>query len=358
MRRLHLLAVALWLVVVVAGCAHVPIEQPVGISTARETQHPTALDRYVAKPDPNFSYKLVNTFEGKDSTGYVFDMTSQQWRTASEVNRPLWQHWVTIIVPKKVTTKTALMVINGGSNGGDPPKGGEVNLHKIARDTGAIVAQINMVPNEPLTFLDDNKSRSEDSIIAYTWDKYLRTGDEEWPLRLPMTKAVVRAMDLTQAFCPSREGGGHPVDAFVVAGASKRGWTTWTTTIVDKRVIACVPIVIDLLNIVPSFEHHKAVLGFWAPAVGDYVNMGIMDWMGTKEYDALMKIVEPYSYRDRLTMPKLLMSSCGDQFFCPNGVGPMDEKIRPTAKSRRREQVPRSQILQSNTIVLVGIGYG
>jgi PhoPQ-activated pathogenicity-related protein len=87
---------------------------------------------------------------------------------------------------------------------------------------------------------------------------------------------------------------------------------------VDKRVIACVPIVIDLLNIIPSFEHHKAVYGDWAPAVGDYVHMRIMDWMGTKEYEALMAIVEPYSYRDRLTMPKLIMNGCDDQFFLPD----------------------------------------
>ena len=28
-----------------------------------------------------------------------------------------------------------------------------------------------------------------------------------------------------------------------------------------------------------------------------------------------MKLVEPYSYRDRFTMPKLIINSAGDQYF-------------------------------------------
>ncbi len=38
------------------------------------------------------------------------------------------------------------------------------------------------------------------------------------------------------------------IEKFMVAGASKRGWTTWTTAAVDKRVIAAIPIVMDMAN--------------------------------------------------------------------------------------------------------------
>ena len=81
-----------------------------------------------------------------------------------------------------------------------------------------------MVPNQPLVFGGDGKERTEDDLIAYTWDKFLRTGDERWPARLPMTKAVVRAMDTVTAFCAKPPAGAaRTVDRFVVAGASKRG---------------------------------------------------------------------------------------------------------------------------------------
>ena len=108
------------------------------------------------------------------------------------------------------------------------------------------------------------------------------------------------------------------VDKFVVAGGSKRGWTTWTTAAVDPRVVAICPIVIDMLNVVPSFKHHWKAYGFWSPAVGNYVETGLMDKMDDPDYQKLLKIVEPYSYRCRFVMPKYLMNSCGDQFFLPD----------------------------------------
>jgi PhoPQ-activated pathogenicity-related protein len=175
-----------------------------------------------------------------------------------------------------------------------------------------------MVPNQPLVFAGETRGRSEDALIAYTWDKFLRTGDERWPARLPMTKSAVRAMDTVQTFCASEEGGRVKVDGFFVAGGSKRGWTTWTTAAVDKRVVAIAPLVIDMLNVEPSFRHHWEAYGFYAPAVGDYERMGLMQWNGTPEYRALMKIEEPYEYRDRLTMPKFIINSSGDQFFLPD----------------------------------------
>ena len=280
----------------------------------------TALDRYVKAPDTNYAFHLASTVKGDGYTAYMIDLVSQAWLTTNEVARPLWQHWLTLVKPDKVRSDIGLLFINGGSHKTTPPARAESNIVLVARETGTVVASLSNVPNQPTVFAGETKGRSEDSLIAYTWDKFLRTGDERWPARLPMTKAAVRALDTMTAFCASEDGGKVKVDRFFVAGGSKRGWTTWTTAAVDNRVIAIAPIVIDLLNIRPSFHHHFEVYGFYAPAVGDYTRAKIMDWDGTPEYRALMKIEEPYEYRQRLTLPKFMINSSGDQFFVPDSA--------------------------------------
>ena len=247
-------------------------------------------------------------------------MTSQRWLTEKEVERPLWTHWLTVIRPKTVTSDIAFLYITGGSLDRDPPAEPPAWLVDAARDTGTVTAELRLVPNQPVVFTDDptHAGRSEDDFIAYTWNKFLRTGDERWPARLPMTKSAVRAMDAVTAFTTSSAGGGHAATRFVVSGASKRGWTTWATAAVDPRVIAIAPAVIDLLNIEPSFKHHFQAYGAWSDAVQDYVDQGIMKWLGTPQFKALMRIEEPYEYRERLTMPKFIINASGDQFFLPD----------------------------------------
>ena len=278
----------------------------------------TALDEYIAAPDPNYAFKLVNAIKGDGQTTYVLEMTSQAWLTPAEVDHTIWKHWLTIVKPDVLAHSTGLLYITGGANNNPAPEAAEDSWVKMAIATKTAVAELKMVPNQPLVFAGETQGRSEDAIIAYTWAKFMKSGDQRWPARLPMTKSAVRAMDTITAFLASLEGGSAKVDTFVVCGGSKRGWTTWTTAAVDKRVVGIMPLSIDLLNIEPSFKHHWEAYGFWAPAVGNYVREGVMNWHSTPEYRALMKIEEPYEYRSRFTMPKFVMQATGDQFFLPD----------------------------------------
>jgi len=283
----------------------------------------TALDRYVAQRDAVYGWKLVNTIPGDGYKTFVLELTSQQWRTAKDVDRSVWKHWLAITRPDKLSTNKAMLYIGGGNNNNPPPSKPSERSLRIATEIGSVAAELFMVPNQPLHFTDSpDKARSEDDIIAYTRVKHFATKDDTWLVRLAMVKSGVRAMDAIQEFMASDAGGKIKIDQFVVAGGSKRGWTTWLVGAVDDRVAAIVPIVIDALNSEAITRHHFEAYGFFSSALNDYVRHGLFpNKIGTPEYRAALKIEDPYEYRDRprLRMPKYMINASGDQFFLPDG---------------------------------------
>lgn len=273
--------------------------------------HQTALDRFMAIPTPEYRFKVISNVQGYRYHARVLSLVSQRWRTSREVNRPEWTHWLTITEPEHRRSGIALLVISGGSVSDAAPKGPGSVVAQVVRRTGAVVAELYAVPNQPLTFADDPAPLGEDDLVAYTWDKYLRTLDETWPLHLPMAKSAIKAMDTVTALIPA-------VNRFVVGGASKRGWAAWLTAAADRRVVGVVPVVIDTLNVAESAIHGYRAYGSWPAALKSYEKFGIMKWFGTPQISSLLNIEDPYVYRERLTMPKLIVNAAGDQFFTPD----------------------------------------
>lgn len=290
-----------------------------GVAQPVPDEHPFAA--YLAAPDTAYRYTPVHTRSGDGVTTHVLRMVSQRWLTEEQVDEPTWWHWVTLVVPDTVEHNTALLWIGGGSRDDDPPTAPPEFLGAAARATNAITVHLHNVPFQPLRFTGDPESpRTEDALIAYGWRQFLEGGardeDATWLARLPMTKAAIHAMDTVTDYTQSAMD--TRVERFIVAGASKRGWTTWTTGVFDDRVVAIAPAVIDLLNMQPSFEHHWRAYGAWSPAIRDYEEEGIMVWQESEEFERLRTLVDPYSYRDQLTMPKLILNAASDEFFLPD----------------------------------------
>ena len=255
----------------------------------------TALDRYVNSRDTVYGWKLINTAHGEGFQAFVLEFTSQTWRTAAEVDRPVWKHWLTIVKPLRTTSRTAMLFIGGGSNDNPAPTTADLRTISYALESNTVVADLGMVPNQPLVFVDSkDKRRSEDDLIAYTRVKHFSTNDDTWLVRLAMVKSGVRAMDAVQEFLASEAGGRLTVDRFVVSGGSKRGWTTWLVGAVDDRVVAIMPTVIDALNSELITRHHFEAMGFFSSALNDYVNHGLFPHkIGTPEYRAVLDIEDP-----------------------------------------------------------------
>jgi len=282
-----------------------------------KTETPFPLKAYVETEDKAFRYEIVETVQAESWTEYRIYMVSGTWLTQEEVDETEWWHWLTMVVPDEIRETESLMYIGEGWRGDTIPIAANEEMIRAALATGSVVSHLSNIPFQPIDFKGDTVDGVfEDDLIAFAWLQFIEGGATEdlfmWLPRFPMTRAVVRAMDVVQEICKSNH---QEVDGFFVTGASKRGWTTWDVAAADERVIGIAPVVIDLLNIIPSFHHHWQCYGEWAPAIDPYVNLGIMNWMETDEFLAMLKLVEPYQFLDRLTMPKLLINATCDEFF-------------------------------------------
>src|ERR1051325_1981355 len=112
----------------------------------------TALDRYVKKADPTYTYRIANTVRGDGYTTYIVDLTSQTWRKPSEINRTVWKHWLTIVKPDRGAGVTGYLFITGGSVNDKQPAGANQNYVDTALTTHSIAAELQDVPNEPVQF--------------------------------------------------------------------------------------------------------------------------------------------------------------------------------------------------------------
>jgi PhoPQ-activated pathogenicity-related protein len=263
------------------------------------------LVEYVKKPDDTFSWKRKASKEVNGVQVWELELVSQKWHDI------VWDHELVVYLARDAKPGKTMMLLNTGYT---------QNLRwqfiglELARLTDAPVAVLYGIPKQPL--FDGKK---EDALIAETFVRYLKTKDESWPLLFPMVKSVVRAMDALQAF--SKEEWKEPVKEFVVSGGSKRGWTTWLTAASgDARVKAIAPMVIDTLNMVEQMKHQKEVFGKPSVMVHDYVERGLIPLPDSDEARKLWRMVDPYSYRDKLTLPKLLLMGNKDQYWTTDAL--------------------------------------
>ena len=276
----------------------------------------TSMSDYIESTKNEFSYDIQEVIYEENWTGYHIKMISGEWLDSKKVDQVEWWHYVDIIIPKQTTSSTGIMFIDGGEKSDDYFRLDAQSIGNAIK-TESVIVNVSNIPFQPLNFLSSEQdSFEEDDLIAFAWNKFLKQGakqkDVEWLPRFPMTRAIVRAMDLAQEIVLQND---ILVKDFVVSGASKRGWTAWTTAAVDSRVKAVVPMVIDMLNLVPSFENHYRSYGEFSPAVQEYVNYNIQDWLGTEEFKVLMSYIEPFSFIDKFTMPKYIINAGSDEFF-------------------------------------------
>ncbi len=273
----------------------------------------TALQHYIHNSDSTYQWELKDSFSIGDVKGYDLLLTSQQWRQYT------WRHQLTILSPKENKYDGALLFITGGSDKNEQPNWKKSNdelttmFGSLAAKNKAIIAILRQVPNQPLY-----DSLTEDALISYTLHQFKSDTDYSWPMLFPMVKSAVRAMDAVQDF--SNKKLQHPISRFVISGASKRGWTTWLTGASDPRVEAIGPMVIDILNMPVSLAYQIKAFGGYSIQIEDYVKLGIVQDIRSESANALVTMIDPYSYKKMLTMPKMLFMGTNDEYWVVDNV--------------------------------------
>jgi len=265
------------------------------------------LERYVNKAESAFEWRVKGKIDRQQSGDRIYDLqfVSQVWQGKE------WQHQLQIYRPADTSPHPIMLlwVTGGAASPGTISFGME-----LARKTKAPVAFLYHIPNQPL--LEGNLS--EDDLIAETFIRYLESEDESWPLLFPMVKSVVKAMDVLQVF--GKQEWSAAIDKFIVAGASKRGWTAWLTAAVDQRVGAVAPVVIDVLNMRAQMPRQLKAFGAYSSRLAAYSSRGLLPIPETPAGRRLLSMVDPWAYREHLTMPKLIINATNDFYWATDAL--------------------------------------
>jgi PhoPQ-activated pathogenicity-related protein len=263
------------------------------------------LNGYVKKSDKAYAWQKLSEVKKPQGTIYDLHLTSQKWQGVT------WEHRLQVFEPKKVEFPGAavLLITSGGGSDAEQTLG-----LTVANQTGTLCAVLYHIPNQPLF-----GGKNEDELIAYTFDQYLETGDETWPLLLPMVKSAVRAMDALQAWAVEERM--PPLKRFIVTGASKRGWTTWLTAATgDARVKGIIPMVYDNLNLAAQMPHQLEAWGKYSEQIEEYTRQGLQQKMGSKKGQQLSGVVDPFTYRKALSLPKLIVNGTNDPYWAQDAL--------------------------------------
>ncbi|WP_158546268.1 PhoPQ-activated protein PqaA family protein [Adhaeribacter pallidiroseus] len=261
-----------------------------------------ALLQYVHKPDTSFHWQNNQPSLASNGVFYEVNFQSQTWQSIP------WNHKLIVYFPTQAKhPATMLLVLQHLYD----QEAGLASLKVISDSTGTPAAMLYDIPNQPLF-----EGKEEDDLQAYTFSQYLKTGDESWPLLFPMVKSVVRAMDVVQLLAKQQKQ--LAVTDFIIAGHSKRGHTTWLTAAADKRVKGIIPIAIDILNSKAQLPHHLEAFG--AYSTPSQTTTDLLKELQQPRGQRLIQMVDAYSYREQLLIPKLIVSATNDNFFTTDAL--------------------------------------
>lgn len=293
------------------------------------------LYQYLEIPDDAFSWSVdpeVKHDTQNELDIYTLHFTSLRWLTPQDSDRHTWSHTLTVSIPWKVENFGVYgLYITGCTNESESCPQKETSTYGLlANGIHAPVAVLTQIPNSRVLFTEDPEqmSRGEDAIVAYTWRHVLEHPERvDWLVYLPMAKAAHAAVRAIEEWSKTTTALPQPLSKVYLAGASKRGATTWFLGAYmgqyePERIIGMAPMVFDVLNFTHSINNMYQSLGAFTFALSDYMHEDIVRYFNLPE-DKLAPLLENIDlltpwYRNGLSnVNKYVVSAIGDEFFLP-----------------------------------------
>ena len=264
------------------------------------------LQSYVKAKDKSFSWKREMHDQQLGGTQDVLRLNSLTWKGFQ------WTHFLVIMRPLQCKYRDSVILFTiGGSN---LKRQQTLSyslmvpvLMEVAKRMGCAIALLSNVPNQPLF------GRREAGLHRHTFEQYLQTEDETWISFYPMSKASVAAMDALQEFLNGSYG--QKISKFVLLGGRMRGWSAWLTAAVDDRVSGIVPIAADILNLPAQVESYLAVKPTFSRGIQCMSDLNLSEYYKTASGKRLLSLIDPYSYREKLTIPKVIVLGTKDEYW-------------------------------------------
>ncbi len=265
-------------------------------SLAREVSA-EGLESYLASLGPASAIKVMESTPS-GPTRVVFQ--SQVWRGIP------WTHELLVKTPTMLARRDLVLVfLTGGDGGSDQQRSAE----RLADALGVRVVVLTKVPNQPLY-----DGRKEDDLLSFSLDQYRRSGDASWPLLFPMVSSVVRGIDTLEKVLGEEEL------RVVLIGASKRGWTTYLTAAVDRRIAAMVPAVFEMVSMQEQIALMRERYGRDSEKIRPYTALGLTNSLREPRIGQLISWIDPLTFFPRYSMPKLVLLGANDPYWVVDSV--------------------------------------
>ena len=255
---------------------------------------------FISKQETASKWSVDEQKDTPQTTTYILNVTSQTFEGRQ------WEHSVIVIIPKTIKMKNTAILMNFQ---GDMPKNDDLGsyIDMLSSMAGCVFIGLWNVPN-------GKQGLSPDANIAESLKQSIATEDFTKPMHLPMTKSIIKTMDAVDEFMKSTEK--DMITKYIITGGSKNGWTCWLAAASeDKRIAGIAPIVFDFLDMNRQLQHQKEIYGDYSEKISDYTSRGIQDFVKTENGQKILSIIDPISYVDKITVPKLIINATNDSFW-------------------------------------------